>query len=108
MMFVFSIKLFKGMFLIDYLIFQKPDDLFELMDMCPSGLMDLFTTFITCIVLSSHIVDVLGGWLSIGLANFFHSLLMNTFQHLFSGSIGLLFQDEIIEPASETMDLHVV
>lgn len=79
MMFILTVKFFKGMLFIDYLIFQKSYYFLELMDVCSSGFMDLFTTFITCIIFSSHIVDILRGRLSIGLAYFFHGFLMDTF-----------------------------
>lgn len=71
-------------------------------------LLNCFSFFVTFILAPSHVVDSLWSGFTISLADLIDSFLMNLIQHLFSISISFLEENQIIKPASEAVDLHVV
>ena len=95
-MFVLSIQVIQGILFIDYFILKISHDFFRFLHMNSSVALYLVSLLIAGKVLSSHVIDILRGWLFIGIANLCYCLFVENFQLFFSFLIHLFLKDEII------------
>lgn len=108
MVLVLRIELVQGVLFVDDFVLEVPYDFLKLMDMGSSLVLDLIALLVALVLRPAHVEDVFGGWLAKRGADFLDSLFVDCLKHLFSGLVGLLLEEQVIEPAGEAMHLHVV
>lgn len=96
------------MFFIDDFVLEVPYYFLKLMDMGSSLVLDLVALLVALILRPAHVEDVLGGWFAKRGADFLDCLFVDCLKHLFSGLVGLLLEEQVIETAGEAMHLHIV